>query len=161
MDERMVNTMRLARMALMTCLVVGPVLVLAGCGTGAKARSKTGKKVGDVKDLIAYVQGTFEQGRTERERPPEARGGGRPDSSVPVVNLMMEKLHRNISNRVKNDEKRTAALAKLQEARDYFANEFMPKYVEARKSKDPEDAKNLVSHMEKLNAFMDEILAIL
>lgn len=127
--------------------------------SGPKNRSQPSFQVRTIKGYAADLGKTFQQGKTfvviAGDRP------GRPDARVGLVMLLLDKVRSNIERRADDLEASRPALAKLAEANKAFREEFVPEFLAAQASRDPEQARALVRHMEALDKRMDEMVALL
>ena len=97
--------------------------------------------------ILANLKETFASGSVTA-----GNQGGMPDSRMGILALLVtEKIPYTISKRVEDPKAREAALAQLKISGDFIDNELIPAYNSAKASGKPEDAKALVSLMDKLD----------
>jgi len=138
------------------CLMALVAWSLVGCSSGAKKRSEASYKITKIiKPMIKSLRDDFQQGTAERVRTGRF---DRPDARMSILAYQLQKLRRNITSRLKDPQRKATALSKLKEANDFMNSEIIPKHLQARRTKDPEQIKALVPLMDKLEQYMDEIL---
>jgi hypothetical protein len=148
-------------MALLAGLLVVPALVMTGCGDSARQRSSMDSNIKNAKLILADLKATWASGHAIGQKTGGGDPGGQDDRLGLVAVMITEKVPYMIQKKVSDDAKKKQLNAKVAEITKFIDDPLAIKYVAAKTSNKPEDAKALVSLADQLDKKLDELDSML